>query len=55
MSKLFEQKEQKPMSCIDCAHHAIINDADPNDWFNDDDCAVVCTKVPNDEKVSFHR
>lgn len=31
--------------CIQCPHHSVINDSDPSDWFNDDDCAVVCTKT----------
>ena len=33
--------------CKQCPHHRIINDRDPEDWFNDDDCAVTCTLVPN--------
>jgi len=30
-------------SCLDCIHHKVINDPDPNDCFCDDDLAVVCT------------
>ena len=37
-------------SCIECAHHKIISDPDPHDWFCDDDKAVVCTKTINDER-----
>jgi len=36
-------------SCISCPYHKVIKDPDPDDWFNDDDMAVVCTKLPNDE------
>jgi hypothetical protein len=36
-------------SCMDCVSHDIIKDPDPNDWFCDDDCAVVCTLMPNDD------
>lgn len=32
-------------NCIDCPHHSIISDSDPDDWFCDDDIAVVCTKT----------
>lgn len=28
--------------CIDCPHHRIMSDPDPDDWFNDDDEALVC-------------
>jgi len=35
----------KPKNCIDCPFHKVIADPDPTDWFNDDDVAVVCTKV----------
>jgi|TARA_Y100000310_G_C20598448_1_gene771731 hypothetical protein len=34
-------------SCMDCNHHKIIYDPDPEDWFCDDDVAVVCLKVLN--------
>ncbi len=37
-------------SCLDCDFHAIINDRDPNDWFCDDDRAVVCTQTVNEEQ-----
>jgi hypothetical protein len=35
------------MNCIDCENHLVINDRDPNDWFCDDDKAVVCTLTKN--------
>ncbi len=38
----------KPECCLDCEHHEVILDKDPDDWFCDDDMAVVCKKVPND-------
>jgi len=34
------------MNCIDCKHHEVINDKDPDDWFCDDDVAVVCKLSP---------
>lgn len=37
-------------SCMDCEYHKVINDRDPDDWFCDDDCAVVCTLKGNDIK-----
>jgi hypothetical protein len=37
----------KSKCCIDCEHHEVIDDKDPDDWFCDDDQAIVCTKVPN--------
>jgi hypothetical protein len=33
----------KPENCLDCKFHKIILDPDPDDWFCDDDLAVVCT------------
>ena len=29
-------------NCLDCDNHKIIADPDPDDWFCDDDKAVVC-------------
>lgn len=37
-------------SCLNCEHHRILNDADPHDWFCDDDKAIVCTITPNDQQ-----
>lgn len=34
-------------NCIDCPFHKVLEDPDPNDWFNDDDVKVVCTKKRN--------
>lgn len=31
--------------CIDCPNHKVVEDPDPTDWFNQDDVALVCTKV----------
>jgi len=46
-----EEKTYK--NCIDCPNHRVINDPDPEDWFNDDDVAVVCILAKNDEKGKF--
>ncbi len=42
-------------NCIDCPKHRVIPDPDPDDWFNDDDVAVVCTKTPNTERKTGTR
>jgi transcription initiation factor TFIIIB Brf1 subunit/transcription initiation factor TFIIB len=42
-------------SCIDCEYHKVISDPDPNDWFCDDDCAVVCTLKQNDERKEYSK
>jgi len=34
-------------TCLRCPNHEVIPDPDPDDWFNDDDVAVVCNLVPN--------
>lgn len=34
------------MNCLDCQFHKRVNDKDPDDWFNSDDEAVLCTKIP---------
>lgn len=34
-------------SCLECPFHRVIGDPDPDDWFNDDDKAIVCTKKSN--------
>ena len=44
-------------TCLRCPNHEVIPDPDPDDWFNDDDCALVCNLVPNptqDPKSSRH-
>lgn len=33
--------------CSECPHSKVISTPDPTDSFNSDDCALVCTKVPN--------
>jgi len=38
---------QTTVLCINCPHHRIINDPDPDDWFCDDDKAVVCSITQN--------
>lgn len=35
-------------NCLDCPHHNVLPDPDPDDWFNDDDMRVVCTKAQKD-------
>ena len=30
-------------NCIDCPHHRVEADPDPNDWFCSDDIKVVCS------------
>ncbi|WP_415913388.1 hypothetical protein [Neptuniibacter sp. QD37_11] len=37
-------------SCLDCPKHQVIPDPDPDDWFCDDDKAVVCKLALNDER-----
>jgi len=44
------EKSIKISNCIDCQNHDIINDGDPDDWFCDDDVAVVCTKAKNQNR-----
>lgn len=39
-----------PNYCIECAFHKIVNDRDPHDWFNDDDEALLCTKLEPDKR-----
>jgi len=36
-----------PRCCAQCRQHIVIPDRDPTDWFNDDDCAVVCSCLYN--------
>jgi len=35
--------QKLPTHCAKCRQHIVIPDPDPTDWFNDDDCAVVCS------------
>ena len=43
------------MNCLDCANHRLVPDPDPDDWFCDDDVAVVCamTRRPPDTKSRY--
>jgi hypothetical protein len=34
---------KKFSNCMDCEHHQEVRDPDPDDWFCDDDVAVLCT------------
>ena len=34
-------------NCMDCAHHEVLSDPDPNDWFCDDDKKVICKNKNN--------
>ena len=36
--------------CIDCTKHEVISDRDPDDWFCDDDIAVICTSTKNPDR-----
>lgn len=38
--------------CIECPFHKIIPDPDPNDWFNADDEAIVCTKTKREPDLN---
>lgn len=43
-----EANESKPeRTCIECDSHIVIKDSDPDDWFCDDDVAVLCSKADN--------
>lgn len=44
-------------NCTKCPFHEVRNDSDPDDWFNDDDVKVVCTKTKrvNNEVASSCR
>ena len=39
-----------PENCMDCTAHRVIKDPDPDDSFNYDDQAIVCSLTPNPEK-----
>lgn len=42
-------------NCYHCKNREIIKDPDPDDWFCDDDIAVVCTVTPNDKQNTRSR
>lgn len=44
-----------PANCMDCPESSVIPDPDPDDWFCDDDCAVVCRKTPNEKRNTTSR
>jgi len=37
-------------TCLSCESHDVIPDPDPDDWFNDDDVAIIC-KLKKDTNV----
>ena len=41
-------------NCIECRHHIVVNDPDPNDWFCYDDVAVLCKLSENTKKESYY-
>lgn len=42
-------------NCMDCPNHKVIADPDPDDWFCDDDKAIVCTITKNLNKNESSR
>jgi hypothetical protein len=42
-------------NCLDCPYHRVINDPDPDDWFCDDDQAIVCIKMQNPKQKPSSR
>lgn len=38
------------MTCLNCNHHSVIPDPDPEDWFDRDDVAIVCTLMANEQR-----
>ncbi len=42
-------------NCVDCPHHAVRPDPDPDDWFNDDDVLVICTRAPVNKGGQYKR
>ncbi len=39
-------------NCMDCGHHQVEPDPDPNDWFCDDDVRVVCRETGKDITIA---
>lgn len=41
--------------CVDCKYHTVLPDPDPNDSFNSDDVALICThpKCPKGEQADY--
>jgi hypothetical protein len=43
-----------PDNCHDCAFHKVVRDPEPDDWFNTDDEATLCTKTgPSGSKSQY--
>jgi len=40
-------------NCIDCQYHKVIADPDPEDWFCDDDVAVICTHPESGRNLHY--
>ena len=40
--------------CHACPFHTIVADPDPEDWFNDDDCAIICNKADEELTKKVH-
>lgn len=39
--------------CVECPYHKVVSDPDPDDWFNDDDCAILCTQLEKSKDSRF--
>jgi hypothetical protein len=52
MKKKTKKKTKKIESCLDCRDHDVIADPDPNDWFCDNDVAIICKLAKNIYKDS---
>lgn len=40
-------KKEIPENCLECEHHKVVADPDPDDWFNYDDVALLCLLTTN--------
>ena len=49
------EKTLKIDNCMDCPHHLVRPDPDPDDWFCDDDEKVVCTQVQTKDGTNRDR
>ena len=50
--EVLKSNSDKPYTnCLDCPHHVVSADPDLDDWFNDDDQKVTCTKE-NDREIT---
>lgn len=45
-----KMKKVVPKNCLECEHHRRESDADPKDWFRDNDFKIVCSL--NDKDVA---